>query len=460
MRLLTWQGMVLVYDLHTGRLSTCDVSRQGHASLLLQAKREDNHIHLLVEGRPEGVAVSTGPICELLVLPEADCSSFELIPTSFHGVFHLSVDSRFLNFTNNRLYLDDAVTEQSGSYLLLDDVVFERLRYIKSQDWIQSSNGKIISRHDIVMSENYAVTVDGRSAFIAENSFRPVGRDTEKAAYAHLSFGLGSGWRWEEYRLYRPLVFFAIFDSEVHLKRLRQSLRSLREIASFNGDVVLLTNLPNHVVAEHLGTYRTGVETVTMPKRHAVEPWASRYRIFEWEHAWRYQPLLYVDSDVVFDRAIDDMLPELTMLDRLAAGSESFSHYDTSDSVGCGLFRQDGYIPGGVGFNSGIICIPNVAIGAYPLALIYKTACKLNESDTHVNWRDQPVANYIGAKLHCFDMTIMTRLIRSNNDDPSSACGFVHFWGEETGYDKRDRMDMYISRILSRHTVIPTAPAL
>ena len=52
---------------------------------------------------------------------------------------------------------------------------------------------------------------------------------------------------------------------------------------------------------------------------------AARYLILDWPDAWQFQPLLYIDTDIVFDRDVTPMLHAIAMSDRIAAPIELLS---------------------------------------------------------------------------------------------------------------------------------------
>jgi lipopolysaccharide biosynthesis glycosyltransferase len=124
----------------------------------------------------------------------------------------------------------------------------------------------------------------------------------------------------------------------------------------------------------------------------------ARYLILDWPDAWRYQPLLYVDADIVFDRDVTPMLHAIAMSDRIAAPVELMSPLARNPSVGATLLQRDLCSPGYMaGFNSGTLGIPNVRAHAETLRLIRRIIA--NHSLLHgreaLPYADQEIANYV-----------------------------------------------------------------
>ena len=132
----------------------------------------------------------------------------------------------------------------------------------------------------------------------------------------------------------------------------------------------------------------------------------ARYLILDWPDAWRYQPLLYVDADIVFDRDVTPMLHAIAMSDRIAAPVELMSPLARNPSVGATLLQRDFCSPGYMaGFNSGTLGIPNVRAHAETLRLIRRIIA--NHSLLHgreaLPYADQEIANYVSFRLANFD---------------------------------------------------------
>ena len=177
----------------------------------------------------------------------------------------------------------------------------------------------------------------------------------------------------------------------------------------------------------------------------------ARYLILDWPDAARYQPLLYVDADIVFDRDVTPMLHAIAMSDRIAAPVELMSTLARNASVGAALLQRDFCSPGYMaGFNSGTLGIPNVRAHAETLRLIRRIIA--NHSLLHgrgaLPYADQEIANYVSFRLANFDTALISRFVRYGGEDAhlGERCGLVHFWPVGTAARTQAMRD-YLTRL-------------
>jgi hypothetical protein len=179
---------------------------------------------------------------------------------------------------------------------------------------------------------------------------------------------------------------------------------------------------------------------------------AAKYAVLDWLPAAQFQPLLFLDADIICDRSIEPILCALAASDRIAAPIEEFSALQNSPSMGATLLQQDGCSPRfAVGFNCGTLGIPNLATHITTLRLI--RTVMVNHADIHgrhaQGWVDQEIANYVSYRDAHFDTHLLTRYVRYAGWDNKTATlsgrvGLVHFWPAK---DKLDAMRRYVREL-------------
>jgi len=183
---------------------------------------------------------------------------------------------------------------------------------------------------------------------------------------------------------------------------------------------------------------------------------AAKYAILDWLPASQFQPLLFLDADIICDRPIEPVLCALAASDRIAAPIEEFSALQNSPSMGATLLQQDGCSPRyAVGFNCGTLGIPNLATHITTLRLL--RTVMVNHADIHgrhaQGWVDQEIANYVSYRDAHFDTHLLTRFVRYAGWDNKTAglsgrVGLVHFWPATNKLDvmRRYAQELYASQ--------------
>jgi hypothetical protein len=170
-----------------------------------------------------------------------------------------------------------------------------------------------------------------------------------------------------------------------------------------------------------------------------------RYRVDDWPDAYAYRPILYVDTDVLFNSDITDILVHILQSDQIVIGFELAHEVHDFPSVGADLFHEDRSArEPEFGFNSGIIGIPNLPAHRANLRAVYEVMRRYLKihSDDNLTWVDQPCANYAWAKLHCIEGEFLTQRVEHtflSNIDPSNTSTpyqgqLLHFWGSKDKY--------------------------
>jgi hypothetical protein len=225
----------------------------------------------------------------------------------------------------------------------------------------------------------------------------------DPANWPHRLTLLRQGWRIEPICLYRPLVYYAAFGSAAIMQPFAVSVASLIEFDRYQGQFAVLTDHSQAQLAELLPAdvlARLAVIQVTPSDRPGVM--TACYLILDVPSARRFQPIFYIDADIVFDREGAPMLHAIAISDRIAAPFEPFSALRRSPPSGATLLQRDHCSPGDVaGFNTGTLGIPDMPAHAETLRLIRRIIANhsLLYGRGALPYADQEIANYVSFRL-------------------------------------------------------------
>ncbi|WP_428492268.1 hypothetical protein [Rhodopila sp.] len=286
---------------------------------------------------------------------------------------------------------------------------------------------------------------------------------------AVLSFDLlHDGWKVTRLHKYKPLIYYAAFGSEDIFACLRASIFSLLTHGRWRHDIAVLTS------PDRVALVRQQLAPICPPQRLHVAPvtgedlldWCcARYRLNAFQALWSAQPLLYLDTDVICDRPIDELMLGLIGSNTINLRQEG--RLDEGEATSAGhwfgwrLLAGDGvpFDPSSPGFSSGAIGFAN-AVMAQPhfdaiLASTYGHA-RSTANRHYYEGYDQPFANYVLRKRRCFATDLLNRSLRIHRvaadhismPAPRSATGLVHFTGGVgLAEPKRAAMENYLAAL-------------
>jgi hypothetical protein len=379
------------------------------------------------------------------------------------GIVHLQRGSGYLRATpDGMLDCDVDVPQGWEQYRFISPGELRLLQHLLGHAWIVARTRDIVPAAEIALLPDFRLRV---GPFTADFS-TAMPAVAETAAHAPTRLLLFSdGWKVEELRLFRPLVYFTVFRRDpAQREYLRMALLSIRSFMLFHGalaEFLLMTNMDrDEVLAEVPADLLALIHVVTadVPGTNIVDIFAQRYRIAEWVHAAEYQPLLYVDTDILFSGDISGTLGGLALSGRMATGEESWSPLRESDSVGASLFAADPFdLPSTLGFNSGTLGIPNVTdhrLHLRAVAEVIQRYASLHGRES-LHWFDQACANYVSAKIAHFDGKVFADLVEhvgATDAKPRGSARLVHFWGlsDKTAAMEARLAELYQSAAVSR----------
>ncbi len=260
-------------------------------------------------------------------------------------------------------------------------------------------------------------------------------------------------WKIERLFRYRPLVYFAVYGDALVKRQFALAVTSLVTVGAYDGDIVVLTDkTPAEIAALFPDAMPARLALLPTPAVDRVAYTASRYAIATWHAAWDFQPLLYADADLLFDRPVAPMLRAIAQADGICVTPEPWPLADTN-ATGGHLLADDGCHPppDRMGFNAGTQGIPNMQTHAGTMSLIARTlrnrrAAVGRQAETFV---DQPIANYVAYRTGTFDTDVLARFVRlvDATADPADRIGIAHFCWVIGAQARVDVMESYLERV-------------
>lgn len=263
------------------------------------------------------------------------------------------------------------------------------------------------------------------------------------------------GWNIERLHLYRPFIYFTVFASPAVLQQAFTAIGSLLEFGHYDGHIHVITDQERQIFLDNIpGLAPEALTVQRLEARDWVGFVAAKYEILEFPPARAFQPLLFLDPDVVCDAPIEPLLATIATLGRMSAPLEDMTSLQNNPSVGASLIQRGGHSPRfACGFNGGTVGIPNLVEHGHTLALTQTIIT--NHADRfgrdQFRWVDQEVLNYVSYRVGHFDTAALLRHIRygweDDEFDATRRLGLVHFWPGIEGRPKEERMRAYVSTL-------------
>jgi hypothetical protein len=347
-------------------------------------------------------------------------------------------------FADGRIVTGAGLPDWEG-FLPISATELEMLRQILANDWIIRSSGALVRSNGVALEHWYTLRLGTLKLDLRDQlPFDP-------AQWPFRLTVLQDGWRIEQLCLYRPLVYFTVFKDPAVLAQFYLSIHSLLDLGRYGGRVLVITDRPrDEIVANLPSALADRIDLVHLAPNDQAGFVAVRFKILDLDWTTRFQPVMYMDADVVFDTAIEPMLCAVARSDQLSAPLEPFSPMRSAPCAGSGPIQLEGLSPGfAVGCNFGTVGIPNLPAHAATLRLIrtiMMTHAALH-GRTALGWLEQEVANYVAFRLTPFGPAVnpFVRYGGWANTEPSTdgRVGLVHFWPASDARAKLSAMQSY-----------------
>jgi hypothetical protein len=334
-----------------------------------------------------------------------------------------------------------------GRFLAIGSDDLAALRDVVATKWLVGSAGESMHPESGVLRPGFVLRIGALDVELHWNL------PFDLSEWPHRLTLLTEAWRIDRIYRYRPLIYFAVFGDTVITRQFALSLASLTTAGAYDGAIVVMTDKTTAEISALIPpNMRATLVVLPTAARDRLGYMAARLTIGRWPDAWAFQPLLYADTDIVFDLPISRMLYAIALSDRLSAVVEPTESLGTSDVVGSGLLLADGCTPGSeLGFNFGAFGIPNLRQQGQTLALIGRVLhnrLAMCGRDS-LPFPDQAIANYVAYRRDAVDTALLSPYVRlaDHRADPAARRGLVHFCWATTPALKAEVMRDYLQRL-------------
>ena len=432
--LLTCHGTVVYYDEEARRLRHGAVRDAPHnLRLYLRGGRP-----VLEFCRGDGGTFSINRTrngrlgCDPAARPEEGGISFDTIPVFGTRVAMRSCGLFLCAEPDGEVVLDRTALGPWETFLPLDQGQLKALVLLTTERWFCVGRRLLVSP---ALHPGFVCRL-GDLDLRLEDLLARLEAEPDCSRQFHVVF---DGWKVERLLLYRPLIYFAAFGDGKIFDCLALAVRSVLEIGGYTGRIALLSNVTeaelHDLVPDDVHRF---IDLYYVPASDRLDFTLARYKVVDFDIFRQFQPLLYMDTDIICNANIDDLLADIVQA-RGACFSLELELHHPGDFYGTSLFRQDptASIGAACGFTSGIIGLPNHDV--FPMfSRVIETAYSYAASAGSRNalpFLDQPIANYVFHKVGDFDSAVLTS--RTENllggfgraDRLLERKGLVHFCG-------------------------------
>ena len=354
------------------------------------------------------------------------------------------------------------------SFLLVAPEDVERLTFVLTNRWLCRLTGAITSPSAYRCAERWSVAFDRIRVGIPE-LVRAVREGSGGEALPRAFFLVFEDWKLRHYLLYRPLVYLVGYGKESIFQCAEIAIRSLFEFGGWDGDVLLLTD-PEH--RDFPNRFPPGIRervSVSMVPAHDLLDYnIARYKIVDLPEAEMYQPVIYIDTDVVCDANLLELTVSATVSFGLHACPE-FPLAQPGDYYGQSLLTADGiqFDPNQRGYSSGVLAFKNTPEQRLLFRTIadatYRVATLADRRDVF-EYFEQPFLNYVTFQSKSIGGGLLSKFVRIYlNHQPTLneplRIGLVHFaGGVGNTVPKLTHMTNYVALLARDKSAITPAP--
>ncbi|NHN87051.1 hypothetical protein [Acetobacter conturbans] len=412
--LLTYWGEILDYDWDKEEIRSrpfdgtppharVTISPTGKACFEVRSQN-DNDTWLAAEPFPDG---------------KIHTSSHKRFPNTIQSIpDHRHPEISF--FRVNGLYLttneegETQFRETRGitweSYFLLNEIRFAQLCFILGSHWYSPGQDRLISSKEIVLEKDMSIKLGKINTKIPEIlEFLGNNTSSKEIRFSH------DQWQQDCIILYRPLIYYCSFGKEDGFKCLAISIESLRHYGKYDGDIAVLTERSSPQIAEE---YRNITEESTLIPYlplDSIDYMSARFDISSFNYFDNFQPILYLDTDVIIQNNINSILIDaIREKQKIFHVTKESSEPMEAPYYGRELFQEDETVKTfpSFGFTTGILMFRDKKSAEPALKQIRDVIILQGETfgarSHHMRCFDQPAANYVLHKLEQPDPEILT----------------------------------------------------
>lgn len=428
------KDMRVAFSGSDGKVRVAHISKISNLDSLLYTNRTFGNAQVLCDQYP-GKSLDFGKMEINRSLNIESCTIESLFKDNLyaikcpHGYLRISI--------NNKIDASAGAINEWEIFSFMSLPELKDLWWISRHNWVEKGKNYIHNSQEIKINyefitiKNYNINHKNQDMFIVKRN-----KHNNVVSFISISHDAVIN----EFVLYNPLVNMVVFGSGYILDQMQMCYNSLIDYGKFVGKTNIFTDQKHDLIMEYIGEKFFGnvkiYETVGYDR---LDIMCARMLFAYTENIEDYQPVFYIDSDVIVDNDINEIGKCCLISGKISAQVEYLDTISNSPTTGSDLFARDPsheLFKDTYGFNAGIICIPNMEDFAQYIKSSM-TLAKLvagREGREGIRGFDQSIFNYVFAKLDIFDGTIITKSVRlpSGNDFPSpdktERKGFVHFW--------------------------------
>ncbi len=314
--LLTSHGSMVWFDESTNLLRHGPV---GGALRNLTAQTRRSETTLVCATQPQSFTVSgLDPRGRMGRVPAGPPLTFRRHPLG-GGLWALEANGLFLCAeADSTMSLSRMESGEWEAFFALDDTDLDWLTHVMSHTWLSASRDAVVPRQLVHPVRNFGMQIGDLAIRIDDFLAANPGDQTAESFCFHYD-----GWKVEQLRIYKPLIYFIAFGKDEIFTSLALTLRSLHEFGHYDGDILLFTDrAPDRLVGIVPPEMQKQVKLSAAPATDIMDYTSIKFRICDLKEAEAYQPLLYLDIDVICDRPIEPMLREIHAASRICVPLE------------------------------------------------------------------------------------------------------------------------------------------
>ena len=298
--------------------------------------------------------------------------------------------------------LGEPGADEGAWFLVVSSLTEACLRSIDAHGWIQANGAPVVR---LAEGAEPAVRLGGEVIRLGGVPGPFVVMDEAGAGVPRQLQAVGAQGRLHRLGLFRPVVCFAVFGDDAYYDALGMALDALHRFGGYAGTVCIGADRPRAAVAPYVpAAYRERWLHVVVPAETGL---FGRYGIGTWGLE-AYQPVLYMDADVVANARLRSLLVQLAMsarvhvaterdLEAMFVGRTAAELADSQDAAWFGgwLFAADPRFRGRMPAfgSSGVIGADHVSRLAAPFALV-QALRRVVPASRIAAYTDQALANY------------------------------------------------------------------
>ncbi|MGG3812747.1 hypothetical protein ABEV34_14010 [Methylorubrum rhodesianum] len=336
-------------------------------------------------------------------------------------------------------------------FLLPDDSLHSS---ILSNDWYSQERKAVVRKSQIAIADNFRINFGGvYLSFDSLTNYTSMGDKEFSVVYDEFKI--------DRISLYNPAIYFSAFGREQSFTLLNMCIRSIEAHGNFDGRYLIISNRDEDYIYTLLDFIEPErLEIIAMPVIDEIDMVCARFKISGLSTIQQYQPVLYMDTDIICNSPIDNLFLEI-----MAGKSNIFVKAEgelSLDPYGGVLTSKDENAEityPNVGFSTGVIGFRNtqrVKIDFESIVnCIYLQIQTGTDRHSHQVY-DQPVANYYFNKLSSYDVVAVDRFIHGwppIENDQITGKGLIHFCGGVGPMHKIDRIKSYFEHVMAPDTL-------